>query len=295
MPGGAVVDRPAHARAHAGERVELLDRRVGAVRDDRARVDERPVGVRAVGLPGPEPVGEVAVGRRVRELNRAGDAELREPRQILAARAAARARPDGAGRAAPRPPASARTRRARRGSPRRRSRERRPGSPPRRRRARSRRARSPLVIRTPEPSSMSAVPEPSVPSMNAFRYPIRSIGLPSPDEIPSVASAPTWSAGTDCHTRSVSDSIRSSRCQSRSAPSQPSLSWTAVTPRDAATASPARIASDVHVVGHAEMPLLEPPGRLLAEHAGRARRRRRVRPRRPPPRDRRRRARARPS
>ena len=28
---------------------------------------------------------------------------------------------------------------------------------------------SPLVIRTPEPSSSSAVPEPSAPSMNAFR------------------------------------------------------------------------------------------------------------------------------
>ena len=49
----ALVDRAPHAGADAGERVELLDRRVGAVRDDRARVEQRPVGVGAVGLARP--------------------------------------------------------------------------------------------------------------------------------------------------------------------------------------------------------------------------------------------------
>ena len=66
-----------------GERVELLDRRVGAVRDDRAGVEQRPEGVRAVGLAGPEAVGEVSVGGGMRELHRARDAELCEAGEIL--------------------------------------------------------------------------------------------------------------------------------------------------------------------------------------------------------------------
>ena len=65
VPGRTVVDRPAHAGADPGQRVELLDRRVRAVGDDGARVPERAVGVGAVRLPGPEALGEVAVGGRV--------------------------------------------------------------------------------------------------------------------------------------------------------------------------------------------------------------------------------------
>src|SRR4051812_15578284 len=38
-------------------------------------------------------------------------------------------------------------------------------------------SRAELVISTPEPSSSRAVREPSVPSMNAFTYPIRSSGV----------------------------------------------------------------------------------------------------------------------
>ena len=44
VPGGAVVDRALHTCADAGERIELLDRRIGTVRDERngdeVRVDE---------------------------------------------------------------------------------------------------------------------------------------------------------------------------------------------------------------------------------------------------------------
>src|SRR5205085_8491787 len=83
VPGGPVVDRPQDARADARPGIELLDRRVGAVRDDRARLEERPVRVRAVGLAGPEAVGEVAVGRGMAELDRGGDAEAGEARQVL--------------------------------------------------------------------------------------------------------------------------------------------------------------------------------------------------------------------
>ena len=71
------------ARPDAGERIELLDRRVRAVRDERARVPQRPERVRAVELLGPEALREVAVGRRVAELDGAGDAERREAADVL--------------------------------------------------------------------------------------------------------------------------------------------------------------------------------------------------------------------
>ena len=64
-------------------------------------------------------------------------------------------------------------------------------------------------------------------------------------------------------------------------PSQPSLSWTAVTPRAAATFSPSRIASTNSSSAALEVPVAEPPGRLLAQHARSARRARRARRRRP--------------
>src|SRR4029078_9686601 len=83
VPGVAAVDRASHPGADPCERVELLDRRVGAVRDDCTGGTQRLECVRAVGLPGPEPVGEVTVRRRVRELHRARDAELCEAGEIL--------------------------------------------------------------------------------------------------------------------------------------------------------------------------------------------------------------------
>ena len=83
MPRLALVERAEHPGADPGQRLELLDRRVGAVRDHRARVEQRAVGVRAVGHPGPVAVGDVAVGRGVAELDGRGDAELGEAGDVL--------------------------------------------------------------------------------------------------------------------------------------------------------------------------------------------------------------------
>ena len=83
MPGRAVVDRAPHTGPDPRERVELLDRRVAAVHDDRAGVEQRPERIGAVGLAGPVLVGEIAVGGRVGELHRAGDADLGEAVEVL--------------------------------------------------------------------------------------------------------------------------------------------------------------------------------------------------------------------
>ena len=83
LPGRSLVDRPQDTGADPGERVELLDRRVRAVRDERARVPERAERVRAVDPVGPEALGEVAIRRRVAELDGAGDAERREAADVL--------------------------------------------------------------------------------------------------------------------------------------------------------------------------------------------------------------------
>ena len=82
-PGRPLVDRPEHAGGDPRDRVELLDGRVGAVRDQRAGVEQRAEGVGAVEPIGPEPVGEVPVRRRVRELHRAGDPELGEAGEVV--------------------------------------------------------------------------------------------------------------------------------------------------------------------------------------------------------------------
>ena len=71
MPRRPVVDRPPHPGPDARERIELLDGGVGAVRDERARVPERAEGIGAVGPIGPEPLGEVAIRGAWRELHRA--------------------------------------------------------------------------------------------------------------------------------------------------------------------------------------------------------------------------------
>ena len=83
MPRRAVVDRPEHPGADPGERIELLDRRVGAVRDERAGLPQRAERVGAVDLLGPEALGEVAIRRRVAELDGAGDPERREAVDVL--------------------------------------------------------------------------------------------------------------------------------------------------------------------------------------------------------------------
>src|SRR5205085_9727490 len=83
VPRGTLVDRSQHAGADSREWIELLDRRVRAVRDDHARLEQRAEGVGARRLAPPEAVGEVAVRGRVTELDGGGDAELREARQLL--------------------------------------------------------------------------------------------------------------------------------------------------------------------------------------------------------------------
>src|SRR5207302_4280004 len=83
MPRRTVVERAQDTGAEPGQRVELLDRRIGAVRKQRAGPCQRAVGVGALGLACPEAVGEVAVGRGVAELDGSADAELREARQLL--------------------------------------------------------------------------------------------------------------------------------------------------------------------------------------------------------------------
>src|SRR5580765_1672147 len=65
VPRRAVVDRPQNAGANAGERIELLDRRVRSVRDDGAGLPQRAERICAVGLVRPQAVGEIAVARSV--------------------------------------------------------------------------------------------------------------------------------------------------------------------------------------------------------------------------------------
>ena len=162
---------PAHAGADPGERVELLDRRVRAVGERRRPTStQRAVGVGAR-RSSPPRGGRRGRGRRAR-------ARTAPSRRRRARRSAARSSgasswacsirwrsPSGAqsgarllerverlavGAVADRVHGD-REAGARAGA------------------ARSRRAPRALVIRTPEPSSISAVPEPSVPSMNTFR------------------------------------------------------------------------------------------------------------------------------
>ena len=80
---GRSSTRPKDSRDEPCERIELLDRRVGAVGDDRAGVQQRAVGIRAAGLPRPEPVGGVTVGCGVAELHRCSDPELGKAADVL--------------------------------------------------------------------------------------------------------------------------------------------------------------------------------------------------------------------
>src|SRR5262249_38776135 len=82
VPGRPLVDRAEDPGGDSGERIELLDGRVGAVGDERARVEERAIGVRAGCEVTPEAVGEVPVGGGVAELNRRDDTKSGEALEV---------------------------------------------------------------------------------------------------------------------------------------------------------------------------------------------------------------------
>ena len=138
------------------------------------------------------------------------------------------------------------------------------------RRGRSRPSSSPLVI-----CDAAAVEHPRRPRAERAVHEHLQVAEPqavarrSRSAARARAAASSRSCGSDCQTRSVSAPARSSRCQSPSAPSQPSLSCTAVTPRERASFDAGAHRVEVLVVRHAQVPLLEPPRRLLAQHAGR--------------------------
>src|SRR6185436_578448 len=83
MPGRSPVDRASHAGADPREGIQLFDRGIRAVREERLRLPQRTERVCAVGLLGPEAVGEIAIGRSVAELHRARDAEICEAADIV--------------------------------------------------------------------------------------------------------------------------------------------------------------------------------------------------------------------
>src|SRR5438552_16670801 len=83
MPRRPLVERAQYARAQPGKRIELLDRRIGAVREQRAGLPQRAVGVRPVRLAGPEAICEVAIGWGMAELDRGCDAEPSEALDIV--------------------------------------------------------------------------------------------------------------------------------------------------------------------------------------------------------------------
>jgi hypothetical protein len=71
------------------------------------------------------------------------------------------------------------------------------------------------------------------------------MSLPKPERRPRARSSSSRSQGKDCHTRTPSSPARWSRSNTSNAPSQPSLSWIATTPREAATRIPSREASTI--------------------------------------------------
>ena len=167
-PRRPVAVRAQHRGPQAGEGVERLHRRVRAAGEQRARRQQRRVGIGVGGAVAPQPVGDVAVARRVRVLHGGGDAEAREARHVVGVDALRVLDPRAQPARLPVLRAWPRRRRAPRGWRGRRSRARRPAG--RRAGARGRSPRAPPrpVISTPVPSSSRAVREPSVPSMNAF-------------------------------------------------------------------------------------------------------------------------------
>ena len=95
--------------------------------------------------------------------------------------------------------------------------------------------------RSPEPSSIHAVREPSVPSMNALHGPTASIRDPKPARSSRSRAAGSMSSGNDMTTRSRRRRSASSRCHT----SRPPLRWkscTQTTPRALAAAMPSTTA-----------------------------------------------------
>src|SRR4051794_499197 len=74
---------PLETAADARQRIKLLDRRVRTVCDDGAALPKRTKAVGAVGAVAPEALDERAVRRRMDELHRRRDAELREAGDVL--------------------------------------------------------------------------------------------------------------------------------------------------------------------------------------------------------------------
>ena len=167
-PGGSLVDRPAARRRRSPPRGSSSS--TGAsepLATTRAGLEQRPEGIRARRGGRARALGEVTVGGRMGELDRTSDAEGGEPRHSSGARPA-RAR-SAAAALGPTRRVSPRTRRARSVRPvADRVHPDRPAAPrPPRRTISSSSSR--LVISTPAPSIISAVCEPSVPSMKPFR------------------------------------------------------------------------------------------------------------------------------
>ena len=93
------------------------------------------------------------------------------------------------------------------------------------------------------------------------------MSLPNPERRPSPRRSSSLSHGNDCQTRTSSSSASSRRSNTSNAPSQPSLSWIATTPREAATFIPARDASSISSTRRAHVAVAEGPRRVLAQDA----------------------------
>ena len=98
---------------------------------------------------------------------------------------------------------------------------------------------------------------------------MRRNASPIPEWMPSASSSGSRSYGIDCQTRSVSPSRSATRWKIPGAPSQPSLSWIATTPRLAAMRRPSRVASTNSSSRRHREPGAELPRGLLAQNAGR--------------------------
>ena len=262
-----------------------------------ARVPQRPVGVGAVGHAGPEAVGEIAVGRRMAELDGGGDAELRRSGGRPRVRAAARARSAGGGRAAPVSRVCSKASSASRFAQ---VADRVHGD-------REAARRAPARMISTSSSRLVICDARAVEQARGLRA---ERAVHERLEVADAEHGRRRSRTCRCRARAsaldlvggdrLPDAQRaasprsSSRCQRPSAPSQPSLSCTEVTPRAAASSALSH-SLDLLVRRATSRCVTEAPRRLLAQHAGRLAVARRARPRRRRARGRRWRARARQS
>ena len=175
-------------------------------------------------------------------------------------------------RGCPQRRASPRTRRARRGWPGRRSRARRPGS----RRARRPPRRRPRTPRALSDLDARAVEQPR--GARAERAVHERLQVAEPQQVVAEAGAQperlrarrAARTAADCQTRSVRPPSARRRWNSSSAPSQPSLSWMAVTPRALASAQRRRAwPRGTRRADGADEAVAERPRRHLAQDAGR--------------------------